>query len=124
MPFDLTGILASALPAAVTGLWSYLAARRAAKKDIDALKLQWKHERELDIDAQLSALLRAVTDFCHNDLGYDENILADIMAFRAVAPVEWDYQLDLLYNAVAAEDRPSAEAHAKGLVHIRQDRKP
>lgn len=124
MNIDLTTLLVGVLPAVVSGLWSYAAARHAAKKDMDALKLRWQHERDLELDARLSALLRSVTDFCHSDLGYDPNILSEIMAFRAVALPAWDAQLAQLYDAVAAEDRRRAEACALSLVALRQDRKP
>lgn len=122
MNIDLTTLITGVLPAIVSGLASYLAARYAAKKDLQRIELQWEHEREQNLDAELSELLRDVTDFCQGALGWSDHLLSDVMAFRAKVPAELDSLLVRLYEALKCTDRLEAERVADAIIRAWQRR--
>lgn len=120
---DLLGILLDCFGTVLVGVLSYLAAVRKCRGEIQTLKLQWQHERRQSADAEFSALLRDVIEYCHSDLGYSNLLLPSVMAFRAKAADGMDDVLSALYDAILRDDRREAEALAAKLVRLsREDR--
>ena len=111
-------ILLNFIGAVFSGVCAYLAAVHKCRGEMQAMKLQWQHERLESVDVEFTALLRDIIEYCHSDLGYSDQLLPSVMAFRAKAPAGMDDTLSALYSAVLRDDRQEAEALAVKLVRL------
>lgn len=97
--------LISVLGVILSGLISYLTARRTAKMEMDKLRETWKREDSLSVDSEFSDMVKAVTRTYYSVYDDDkEDAVAKIFIVRSKCSLPISVLLDRMIPAIRSND--------------------